>query len=164
MMSWRELLPTRSTKGSYQSESYPLAALQREMNRVLEDFVSDWPSPMLTNGHVTEFVPRVNVEDTPEQYIVTCEIPGVDAKDLDIEIFDEGIKIAGEKRSQEEKREGSRMTRYEASYGKFERFIPLGIETNPDKVDASLKAGQLKIALPKAVHTKASRKINVRVN
>ena len=164
MTSWRELLPLSGQRRSYSTNpvgSYPVTQLQHEMNRLFLDFFGDW-KPFVELSGQDGFIPSINVEETPEQYVVTCDVPGVDEKDIKIQIVDKGIVIRGERKHHSESREGTRMTRMESSYGSFERLLHFEYPVKEDAIDAVLKAGQLKIILPKMESRKGGKVISVR--
>ena len=78
----------------------------------------------------------------------------MDAKDLDVEVSAEAVRITGERKS-ETKTEEKGVTRTEFRYGKFERVIPLSARIQNDKVQAEYKDGILKLTLPKAEEEKS---------
>ena len=165
-MKWKELVPWRSSesKNTVRGEENHLAAFQREMNSLLEKFFTGLPlSPfsILTDSSGS-FSPRINVEETDSDIIVRAEVPGLEEGDVTLSLTDENLTIRGEKKQESEKTEGVN-TYYEASYGSFERVIPLGVEIDQDRVDASLKKGVLTVQLPKTEREqKAAKKISVR--
>ena len=93
-------------------------------------------------------VPPVNVKQTEKEVIITADIPGVKEDDLNIEIGDEFVDLAGVRKEKQETEEAG-FYRKEISYGSFARRIPLPVPVNSDKAEATIKEGQLKIVLPK---------------
>jgi HSP20 family protein len=118
--------------------------LQRQMNRLFDDFT-------LTkeNRNGLKFVPAAELEETDDAIYLKLEIPGMDAKDLDIQVSAEAISVSGERKS-ESKTEENGVTRTEFRYGKFERVIPLSVRVQNDKVEAEYSDGILRLTLPKA--------------
>jgi HSP20 family protein len=114
------------------------------------------PSTLFGKG---KWGPKLDISEGRKDIIVKAEIPGIEAKDLDISIDGRRLNIRGEKK-QEQTEEEETYYRIERSYGYFNRTIELPAEADPDKVDASYKKGILKIKLRK---TKSSetRRINV---
>jgi HSP20 family protein len=92
--------------------------------------------------------PKLDISEGRKNIIVKAEIPGIEAKDLDITIDGRRLNIRGEKK-QEQTEEEETYYRIERSYGYFNRTIELPAEADPDKVDASYKNGILKIKLRK---------------
>ncbi|BAZ38906.1 heat shock protein Hsp20 [Calothrix sp. NIES-4101] len=119
--------------------------LQRQMNRLFDEIL---PITTETRDGIT-FVPSAEMEETPDAIHLKLEVPGMDAKDLDVQVSAEAVSITGERKS-ESKTEEKGMTRTEFRYGRFERVIPLSTRIQNDKVEAEYKDGILKLTLPKA--------------
>ncbi|EAZ92829.1 Hsp20/alpha crystallin family protein [Crocosphaera chwakensis] len=122
-------------------------SLQKEMNRLFESF-----SPSgLSNGDFNKlsFVPAAEMNETEEAIDLKLEIPGLEAKDLDVEVQADSVSIKGERKS-EEKTEENGTTRTEFRYGKFHRVIPLPSRVQNNNVTADYKDGILHLNLPKA--------------
>jgi HSP20 family protein len=96
----------------------------------------------------------VDVYEDGNNIIIKSTIAGVESGDIDISINNEMITIKG-RRQQEEKIEENNYYYQECYWGGFSRSIILPVEIQPDKVDASLKNGVLKIILPKAEKSKS---------
>ncbi|PIG91287.1 Hsp20/alpha crystallin family protein [Gloeocapsopsis sp. IPPAS B-1203] len=120
-------------------------SLQRDMNRLFD-------SLMRTGDGETSsmaFVPAAEIEETPEAVHLKLEIPGMEAKDLDVQVTAEAVAVSGERKS-ETKTEEKGMTRSEFRYGSFRRVIPLPTRIKNDEVQAEYKNGVLDLTLPKA--------------
>jgi len=126
-----------------------LDSLQREMNRLFESLA---PATESSVGSVS-FVPPAEMEETPDAIHLKLEVPGMDAKDLDVQVTAEAVSIKGERKS-ESKTEEKGMTRTEFRYGSFQRVIPLPAKVQNDKVKAEYKDGILTLNLPKAEEEK----------
>ena len=122
-------------------------SLQKEMNRLFDSF---YPSG-LSNGDFDKlsFVPAAEMDETEEAIDLKLEIPGLEAKDLDVEVQADSVSIKGERKS-EEKSEENGTTRTEFRYGKFHRVIPLPSRVKHNNVTAEYKDGILHLTLPKA--------------
>jgi len=96
----------------------------------------------------TAWMPAVELEDTDENFILRAEIPGVEAKDLDIQVSREAVWLAGEHRHEHNTQEQG-IFRSEFRYGKFQRQIPLPVPVHHDQVQAEFKNGILTLTLPK---------------
>jgi HSP20 family protein len=130
-------------------------SLQREMNRLFDTMTPSTAKEMGT------FIPLAELHETPEAFQIKLEVPGMEAKDLDIEITAEAVKIGGERKS-ETKTEEKGYTRTEFRYGQFHRVIPLTARVQNDKVEAEYKDGILSLNLPKAESEKTKVvKVNV---
>ena len=122
-------------------------------NELGEDSSSDISED--TEGQLT-----VDVYETPSAFIIKSAVAGVDPEKLDIAITNEAVTIKGE-RSSEEKVKSENYLHQECYWGRFSRSIILPQEIDPDKSQASLKNGILKINLPKITKVK-SKKIKVK--
>jgi HSP20 family protein len=123
--------------------------LQHEMNRIFERFMGGG------NGGSREltFIPSVEIEDTADEIHLKLEVPGMEAKDLDVEVMEDAVKIKGERKS-ESKTEEEGMVRSEFHYGSFERMVPLPVHVQNEKANAEYKNGILSLILPKSEEEK----------
>ena len=92
--------------------------------------------------------PRIDVKETKKQVLVSAELPGLEAKDLDIRVADNVLTLRGEKK-EESKHEGENYYHTECVYGSFNRSISLPGEVESDNVKAEFKNGVLKISMTK---------------
>ena len=134
--------------------------LWREMDTVFDRFFSDmrWPDRAMTS----QFVPALDVSENDGEFVVKAELPGIDPKEVDINLTGNLLTIKGEKRHEEEKTEDG-FHRVERSYGTFSRSFQLPCEVEEDKIEAHYKNGVLDLRLPKAESAKRkSIKIEVK--
>jgi HSP20 family protein len=103
--------------------------------------------------------PRVDVIDRDEEMLVRAEVPGVEKKDLQVELSGRHLCIKGERRREEKKEEGE-LVRAEIARGTFSRTIHLPEDLELDKAKADFKDGMLEIHLPKT-HKTERRHIEV---
>jgi HSP20 family protein len=149
------LLPSRRKEGER-----PIVSLQREMNRLFDDFFGRdfFVEPFRGMG---EWRPAMDVAETDNAVLVKTELPGLDAKDVEISLSGDVLTIKGEKKEEKEEKTKS-FHRVERHYGSFERAIRLPASVKADKVEATFKNGVLTIELPKTEESKAkSVKIKV---
>jgi HSP20 family protein len=123
--------------------------LQREMNRLFEDFL---PTAPRRNGGMA-FVPAVELHETTDAVNLKLEVPGLEAKDLDVQVTAESVMISGERRSETQTEEKG-IFRSEFQYGKFQRMIPLPARIDNQNVNAEYKDGVLMLTLPKVEEEK----------
>jgi HSP20 family protein len=119
--------------------------LQRQMNRLFDDVMS--PLTRYENGDFT-FAPPVELNETADAIHLKLETPGMESKDLDVQVTAEAVSISGERRS-ETKTEENGVTRSEFRYGKFQRVVPLPARIDNQAVQAEYKDGILRLTLPK---------------
>ena len=103
-----------------------------------------------------EWAPAVDVFERNGDLIVNAEIPGVEAKDFDITVEDNMLKLRGE-RKHETEQEDEGYYRHERFHGTFERLVPLPTEVETEKINATYKNGVLEVVLPKAAETHVRR-------
>ncbi|MBW2057703.1 MAG: Hsp20/alpha crystallin family protein [Deltaproteobacteria bacterium] len=127
-----------------------LTNLREEMDRIWKRFLEEWPGPEVFRG---QWVPSVDLSETPKEIVVRAEIPGMDAKDIDISLSNGVLTIRGQKEQEREDKEEN-FHRIERSYGSFSRSIRLPAEVESDKIKATCRNGVLKITLPKSERAK----------
>ena len=137
------------------------SGLQKEIDRVFSDFSRSLPA-FGDLGKGTAF--KVNVAETDGALEVTAEIPGVNAKDIDVQLKDGILTIRGEKKDErEEKDEKTNFHLMERSYGMFERSFTVGNEIDAARIAASFDKGVLKVTLPKLPEARSKvQKIEVK--
>jgi HSP20 family protein len=118
--------------------------LQREMNHLFSRFAHDGQS----DWDFLDFVPSAEMEETPDTIHLKLEVPGMNAKDLDVQVTETSVLVRGERKSESKTKEQG-MIRSEFQYGKFERQIPLPAHVKTDQVQADYKHGMLHLTLPK---------------
>jgi HSP20 family protein len=119
------------------------AQMRRQMDRLFEDAMAPYQQPR------AGVFPLVNLTEDKNNYYVRAELPGVKAKELDIQATANNLAISGERKIASED-QGARYHRREREAGKFSRMIGLPGEINPDKVEAKLENGILTVVVSKA--------------
>lgn len=119
-------------------------SLQRDMNRLFDRLSTNDGEANRSN-----FVPAAELQETPDAIHLNLEIPGMEVKDLDVQVTADAVSITGE-RKEESKTSEKGMTRTEFRYGRFQRVIPLPARIQNTNVQADYKDGILKLMLPKA--------------
>jgi HSP20 family protein len=123
--------------------------LQREINSLF----SSYDSPRLQSA---PSYPSLNIWADEESVMVTAELPGVKAEDLDISVEGGSLTLSGV-REPVELPDNGQVHRHERSHGKFTRNINLPFEVEVDQVEASLKNGVLLLRLPRAEEDKPKK-------
>jgi len=106
------------------------------------------------------WMPAVELVDAGDNFVLKAQLPGIDPKDVDVQVTREAISISGERRY-ENTDEKSGYVRSEFRYGKFHRVLPLPAHIQNDSVQAEYKDGILMLTLPKV--TEARNKV-VKIN
>lgn len=156
-MAVRDLIPwnrRRDVSVHRGEETSPFFTLHREMNRLFDDVFRGFDlAPLSTGRFFDQGWPRLEVSETDKDIKVTAELPGLEEKDVQVELANGVLAIRGEKKTETEDKERLFSERY---YGHFERRIPVD-DVEEDKVGASFKNGLLTVTLPKS--TKAQQKV-----
>ena len=118
-------------------------------------FLEDFEGPDVFSKEMT-FAPALDVSETENALIVKAEVPGMDQKDIDINLSDGLLTITGEKKHEKEDKDENYHC-VERHYGKFSRTMRVPFEVEADKVDATYKDGVLKVTLPKAERAKPKK-------
>ena len=125
----------------------------------LRPFREMWPEWPFGGEEMGFRAPRVDLIDREEELLVRAELPGVDKKDLDINLTGSTLTLHAETRKEEKKTEGEYF-RAEIAHGAFSRMLHLPEEILPEAVKATFENGVLEVHLPKA-HKVERRKIEV---
>ncbi len=99
------------------------------------------------------FSPSFEVKETPEQFLVRADLPGVEEKDVDVSLHNGVLSISGS-RTSEQRKEGEAYYVHERQYGSFSRSFALPDTADGDRVDASLTSGVLTVTIGKRTEVK----------
>ncbi len=147
---------TKSSEGFWVGS----AELRKEFDRLFDTLMqpTSWlPGKLASSGirppwnwnvFAGGFSPAVDFEEKEAQFVITAEIPGVEAKDLNVDITGETLTITGEKIQEEEQKDKNFHIK-ERHVGSFQRSFPLPRKVDSDKISASFDKGILTIVLPK---------------
>lgn len=136
----------------------------REMER-LQDEINDLFSVDRQTGGSGLFdrtvSPALDVVERNDQFVVTCDLPGVELRDLDISVSENVLTIKGEKHDGKEET-GRKVYRKETWEGGFQRTLSMPKSIDSARTSASLRNGVLTITLPKREEVRP-RQISVKV-
>ncbi len=157
------LIPWRNkSRSPVRAESSPLSTLRTEIDRLFDSVMRDpfgaldWAFP---GGR--DWAPTVDVAESENEVTVRAEIPGIDPKDLEVNITGNQLVLAGEKKEWSEKKEKD-FYQSESRSGSFRRTIPLPPSVDAEKVEAEYANGVLTIHLQKTQKT-PPKKVDVKV-
>jgi HSP20 family protein len=125
-------------------DSDPFVALQRNMNRILDDFTRGFGVPTPARFGVSGAWPHVEVSETEKEVKVVAELPGMEQNDIKLSLQDGVLTLTGEKKSESE---GALYS--ERWHGQFKRSLQLGSDVDPEQVNAAFKNGVLTVTLAK---------------
>lgn len=134
----------------WRGEDSPYLSLRQEMNRLFDDFVPG------RGDAAGRWAPAIDVRETPEAFVVETEIPGVDPKDVEINVVGDTLTVHGKKESKKETKDDVRH-HIERTYGSFSRSVTLPQPVDTERVSATSKDGVLTIQLAKREEAKARR-------
>ena len=132
-----------------------MSTLQNRMNSFFNEpfFRSDRGDDELSLG---AWQPVVDMFENDDKIVIKAELPGVDKKDISVDVKDRVLTLSGERNYDHEVKEENYYRR-ESAYGKFKRAFNLPADVDPDKIKADFKDGVLKIELPKPETQKPKR-------
>lgn len=114
---------------------------------------SGWPAMF----QEPEF-PPVNISETAGHLSVSLELPGMETKDVQVELMGNQLHVSGE-RKWEEEQQGKEYCHVESRFGSFSRSISLpdSLRFDPDAIEATFQKGVLEIRIPKVEPTPAAK-------
>lgn len=101
-------------------------------------------------GGASSFAPRVDVRERDEVFEISAELPGVDKKDLHVNVHNGVLTIEAETRTEDTEEKNGRIIRQERRYGKFMRSFELGKQVQENAISAKFENGVLTLTAPKA--------------
>lgn len=141
------LIPRRERE----TVGYPVPRLRDEFKTLFDRVFNGWPllyEPLAER----EAFWGLEVKETDKEVIVRAEIPGFELADLDVELLRGRLIIKAEKKLEVEKKEEKEYTER-----RYERFVDLPVEVDPEKIEATYRAGVLEVHLPKMEEAKGVR-------
>ena len=118
------------------------------LNRFFDDFFA--PARYEADASETwNWQPVVDVYDKDDSIVIKADLPGVDKKDINVDLNGRILTLSGE-RTEEKEASGDSCYRKERSYGKFLRSFNLNADVLPDKINATYKDGVLHVTIPKS--------------
>jgi HSP20 family protein len=141
-------------RASGEGMSHPVVRLQNEIDRLFDDFFRGFPDPsrvfyrLFPTPAAEFFRPTMDIAATDAEYTLTVELPGVDEKDVSIELDGDTLKIRGEKKQEKEEKEKN-WHRIERSYGSFQRVLSLPEDARGEDITAKFSKGVLTVTIPR---------------
>ena len=135
--------------GERKSDIDPFRHLRTQMDELFDDWTSGFERLRAPNGLLAV---RCDVSETPADFTIKAELPGVEQKDIDVTVSGDQLTIKAEKKSESEQKKdekGRVFHRVERSYGSYQRTMSLPFDVDPAKVTAAFKDGVLTLTVPK---------------
>ena len=129
-----------------------IITLRERMDRMFEDSLSRFRMPEEATMP-TFWSPSVDIYETDENIVLKAELPGVDKKEVSVEVKDSTLILKGERKREKEVKEEN-YHRVERSFGTFMRSFTLPVSVKQDQVKAKFKDGVLEVTLPKSEEAK----------
>jgi HSP20 family protein len=120
--------------------------------RPLPDIESFWRRDLGFN-----VTPAIDIVEKDKAFEVTAELPGLDAKDIELQLADGMLTIKGEKQEEKEEKTKDRYVS-ERRYGSFRRSLQVPGSVDVDKIEATYKSGVLTVTLPKSPEAEKKQK------
>ncbi len=164
-MDFRSLVPFARSGGLSRTgaDADPFTAMRREMDRLFDGFTRDWSVPAVASGGAF-LTPKVNVSETDAGLELTAELPGIDQKNISLDIADNVLTLKAEQTSEKEEKDEKRHYHLiERSEGTYMRRFALPFEADEAKVEATFDKGVLKVTVPRSADSeRPSRKIEIK--
>jgi len=154
-MALNPLIPVGSERGLTRSASNPFSALQQEIDRLFDGF-----SRSFAGFPSRELMPSMDLSETDKEIEITAELPGLEEKDIQLNIADNVLTIRGEKKNEREETKKDYHL-LERSYGSFTRSVQLPDGVNADNIKAVMSKGVLKVSVPKPAPAQ-TKKIDIK--
>lgn len=163
-MNMKSMMPFGRSTGPARRDRAPdpFATMRQEMDRLFDSFTRDWSLPsQLPSGFLS---PKVDVAETEKGLEISAELPGIDQRDISLDLSEGILTLAAEhKEEKEEKDEKKHYHLVERSHGSFLRRFAIPFEPDANKVRASFDKGVLKVMVPRsAAAEKQVKKIAIK--
>ncbi len=131
-----------------------ITSLSQRMDRVFEELMGRGLRRLAEDDRVRgSWSPAVNILEKKDAIVITADLPGLKAEDVDVTVDNGVLTIRGERRL-EEASEGETYHRVERVYGVFERTFTLPNSVEVSKIDAKFRNGEMVVTLPKREESK----------
>lgn len=147
-MAFKQLMPWRGRRHELGWPFEELRDLPESMHRFMEE---PW-----SRTYLGEASPRVNIEDTGKEIVVSALLPGMDKEDVEVEITQDSLTLRGSQtRTEEQRRHGGR--RRAQAYRSFYQSFTLPAPVKKDQATAAFKKDTLEIRVPRLKETETRR-------
>ena len=124
-------------------------AVHSNFDRLFDEFFSaQAPAGALSDSLTGTWNPAVDVFEEDAAYVIKAELPGIDKKDITLDVNDGVLTLKGERNHEAEVKKETYYRR-EMAYGTFQRSFRLPVDVNADLIKADYKDGVLRISIPK---------------
>lgn len=153
-MAIKSLIPMGRERSAIRREFNPFSLLQQEIDRLFDGFSrAASPQPAMA-------LPSMDISETEKAIEITAELPGLEEKDVQLNVVDNVLTIRGEKRNEREEKD-KEYHLIERTYGSFARSVELPSGVKADDIKAEISKGVLKVTVPKPAASQV-KKIEVK--
>jgi len=130
-----------------------MASLHERIDRLFEDTLGRLRGELGEPFEGPRWAPAVDIVETESEIVLKADLPGVDPKDVEINIENDTLSLRGERKYEKDVKEKG-YRRLERAYGSFVRSFALPGTVDSEKIEAEYKNGVLEIKLPKRAEAK----------
>jgi HSP20 family protein len=158
--------PSQTAPSTRVQEWRPFETLRNQVDRLFHDFETGFLQSPLYRDIDTfwrrdlafPMTPAVDVVEKENAFELTAELPGLDAKNIELTLDDDVLTIKGEKNEEKEEKTKDRYVS-ERRYGSFRRSLQLPANVDAGKIEATYKSGILTVKLPKSEEAKKKQTV-----
>lgn len=154
-MNKQSVVPVGTERPLSRRDTSPLSFLQQEIDRLFDGVTRGFAG--FSN---MEIVPRMDLSETDKVIEITAELPGLETKDVTLNVADNVLTIRGEKKNEREERDKDYHL-VERSYGSFSRSIELPAGVKSEDISAEIAKGVLKVTVQKPA-PRVSKQIDIK--
>jgi HSP20 family protein len=159
---------TSVTQPTKAADWQPFDALRNQVDRLFHDFQTGFlqapffrPLPDIESFWRRDLgfdvTPAIDIVEKDKAFEVTAELPGLDVKNIDLQLSNGMLTIKGEKHEEKEEKTKDRYVS-ERRYGSFRRSLQIPGSVDVEKIEASYKSGVLTVTLPKSQEAQKKEK------
>jgi HSP20 family protein len=133
--------------------------MRKEMNKMFKDFFEKHRRsfPRIEKPLIEFQEPLSDIKETPDEVVITIDLPGVDKKDIQLLVRDDILEVKAQKK-REVKIDKKGFHKHERSYAGFHRILTLPASVKSESIKADYKNGVLKVTIPKKEKEKIKNK------
>jgi HSP20 family molecular chaperone IbpA len=121
-----------------------MEAMEQQMNQMMKD-------------NMVDFNPREDVKQTPDAYLISMDLPGMDKQKINVEIKNGMLIVSGDRTSEVKEDKPNKFYRQERSFGHFSRVIALPEDAKADSIDAQYNNGVLTVKVARNKNSNAAQ-------
>jgi HSP20 family protein len=134
-----------------------LSSFRREMDKLWDRFLEFTP---FRDRFAGEWSPSVDISETENELVIKAQLPGLDAKDINVDLSGDLLTIKGEKKKEEEEKSEHHYYK-ERFFGSFQRSFKIPVSVQTENVEANFDKGVLEVKFSK---TEEAKKKEIKIN